>query len=217
MKIINGKLISVLLVLVLVLAVFAGCSPDKSEDIEAAPPVIEEEFVPEPRETPEPDPPQEEEPEEVPDPVTYITKNNVFAFDIPYGLEIEQVDVGDNDDGEHVVITSPNGWELHVYEAIANYVGSINSYNDQMDNLVGYEDLTPIMIAGNEGCYWSEADDFFGVSVHIYFTDPATNDRNSGRWGVFWLMNDPIDGYEAADYLENPEVKAIIESIRVPE
>ena len=203
------KLIIILLSLLLILSL-CSCGGSPKEEAPVIETEVEEEIVPEV--TPEPDPPQEEEPEPVPEPETYTTLNNLFTFDIPYGLEMTAIG---KDDGDYVEVSSPEGWTLYLYEHIANYVGSVNSYNDSMDNVSDDVELLPITIAGNENVYWQE--EYPGIFLFIVFADPATNDRSSDRWGSIWLFTDPIDGFETADYLEIPEVKAIIESIRVPE
>ena len=59
-------------------------------------------------------------------------------------------------------------------------------------------------------------EDAAGISIDLKFPHPVSDDRNA-IYGTVWLMMAQIVGYEAADYLDIPEIKAILESIRISE
>ena len=148
-------------------------------------------------------------------PATYVTNNKTFALDIPYGPEMHSELFSGT--GDHIVIESWSPrWRLHFYENVPKDNNYDITYSQQKDLVsgLGYE-LVPITIAGKEGHYYPN-DNTSQIDITVRFPNPASDDKNA-IYGAIGIYMDPIEGYETADYLEIPEIKAILDSIRVPE
>lgn len=148
-------------------------------------------------------------------PETYVTINNVFAIDIPYGLAIEKMSPSGTGDNFKIESWLPR-WTMFFYEQVPSDGGY--TYDKQKDVVVNdlkYE-ITPMTIAGKEGYYFLQGNHSPEVFIDVKFPNPVS-DKKDAIYGVFWLFIDPIEGYETGDYLEIPEIKAILGSIRAPE
>jgi len=214
MKTTTCQLIAALLIAALVLPVLAGCAgPETISGNERPATTAMPEVTAEPTPEATPAPTDTPAPTMEPDPITYVTNNKVFALDIPCGLEMRPEPHSGN--GDHIKIESLSPeWTIHFYEHTTD--GGF-TYKWQKNVVVKdlKQEITPITIAGKEGYYFLQ-DSSPGIFIDVKFPNPSSDDKKA-IYGTVWIFMDPIAGYETADYLEIPEIKAILSSIRAAE
>lgn len=147
------------------------------------------------------------------EPITYVTNNKTFAFDVPYSLDIIPQEHSGNGDRYLIKSYRPK-WSINIYEQTTT--GGYN-YDKAKSVLaeIGY-DVKPITIGGKEAVYCLHDDYTNEVFIDIQFPNPSSDNKNA-MYGSIWIFATPIEGYTTEDYLEIPELKIILDSIRVPQ
>ena len=149
-------------------------------------------------------------------PVTYITKNGTFAMDIPFGVDMTSVETSGTGDQIRLQSWTPI-WTIDFYEEVPKDSDYTINYYQQKDVITKSGDtVVPITIIGKEGYYYSNDSYSSGIWIGVNFPNPLSDDKKAIYGGLI-IMMDPIEGYTTADYLEIPGIKAILDSIRVPE
>jgi hypothetical protein len=149
--------------------------------------------------------------EQVPVSVTYVTKEKTYALDLPHGLVI--LGSGSNNPGDHLMLESlPGGWSMDFYEHVP--MSNDSTFSAQKDIEASFNELIPIIIAGKDSYYY--LDDSSRIYLSARFPNPVSDDRQA-VFGSLAIRMEPIEGFSASDYINIPEIKAILESIRAPE
>jgi hypothetical protein len=204
---------------VVLILVLAACSRDGIVDDVAGDegsnddvPVMDTEMRIEPEppvatDTSEPEP----EPAKI-ETTTYITKNATYEFDVPRGMRTMELDYGA---GYQLLIeTSSNNLMIHFYEDVPSE--GMDTFYKRKGVAESLGEISPIMVAGKEGYYFPHPSPEVYVYLSVIFPNPTSDDEHA-IWGRIFLEIDTLEGFELADYLEIPEIKTIVESIRIPD